>query len=120
METTISARSRNLGLGWNNRPKQFYNSTGGSYLGFAPASAPKAHGGLRLIEEELKGAHRINSGNDWTAALFVGGKRVVAARWGGTWESERMQWVEFGGLDQIHQLIGLVRDGVPVDVRTED
>jgi hypothetical protein len=119
METTISARSRNLGIGWTNRPKQFYNSQGGSWLGFATPEKPCAQGGLRTIEEELSQARKLNNGNDWAAALFIGGRRITHVRWGCSETMSGFYWVEFKGIREIQQLLNILREGCAFEVRTE-
>ena len=77
-EATISARSRNLGLGWSNDVERVFNQRGESSLRVAAPTAPAATGGLRTVVKELAHAGRANSGNDWSARLFVGGQCVDA------------------------------------------
>lgn len=90
MEATISTRSRNLGYGWTNavirnRPLAGWSlldveRTAGGLTVEQPVN-PNCTGGLRTIETEMRRAARLNSGNDWRDALFVGLWRVVAV-WG--------------------------------------
>lgn len=77
-EVTISSKSRNLGLGWSNGVERIFNQRGESSLRIAAPTAPAATGGLRTIVKELAHAGRANSGNDWSARLFVGGQTVDA------------------------------------------
>lgn len=116
MERTISSRSRNLGLGWTNRPVQTYNSRGQSAgLGFNAPRRPSAVGGPRAVEQELHDATKLNSGNDWTAAFFVAGEPVNAWTVGGGDE-----WWVLNRRDEIHMLLSFLREGIAVRVRTEE
>lgn len=70
----ISSRNRNLGYGWTNDVVQ-----DGDHLRIAHENIPcMAQGGIATVLRERDDARRINSGNDWAEALFVGGKRITA------------------------------------------
>jgi hypothetical protein len=70
----ISSRNRNLGYGWTNGVVQ-----DGDHLRIAYENIPcMAQGGIATVLRERAAACRINSGNDWAEALFVGGKRITA------------------------------------------
>ncbi len=122
METTISAKSRNLGLGWSNRPvQQWNNSQTESFLVIAPPEAPKAEGGLRTVEMELGWARKVNDSNDWTARLFVA-NRLVTARWDAYSVDEeqtewREGWVPVKSRGAVSQLLGDLREGQQIRVR---
>ena len=109
MDTTISSRSRNLGLGWSNTPAR--NG------GIAVASAPDVTGGLRSIEAEWQRARQLNSTNDWSASLFVGGRRVVAW-WTLVYDGNdyEMGWASSVNINSI---LADLRDRSEVRVRTE-
>ena len=69
----ISKKSRNLGYGWTNNVVQ-----GDAGLRIATEQIKcDAQGGPATVQREIADARRINSGNDWAGALFVGGRRVV-------------------------------------------
>jgi hypothetical protein len=79
---TISSKSRNLGYGWTNNVVNEYNKNGRSHLRIAYENIHcMAQGGPATIKRERIDAFRINNGNDWVGALFVGGKKVIAI-WG--------------------------------------
>jgi len=71
MKVQISAKNRNLGLGWSNVPS-------GKGIEITPPNGPSVVGGLRSIERELTHAYNLNRGNFWIKQLFVGGEPVVA------------------------------------------
>lgn len=113
-EHTLTSRSRNLGLGWSNMP-------GRQSLEIVPLSTPDASGGLRAIESELARAQRLNSGNFWSARLFVAGA-LIASRWGVYWAGDdyREGWVRVSSRDEIATVLTELREGLAVRVRTEE
>lgn len=74
MERTVvvTSRSRNLGIGWTNQPRQTRAG-----LALERVERPSVVGTRRQVLEELERARRGNQGNAWRAAFFVGGRRVV-------------------------------------------
>ena len=96
-EATISARSRNLGLGWSNDVERVFNQRGESSRRVAAPTAPAVTGGPRAVETELSRAAQINAGNDWSARLFVGGK-VVDAVWDNYFEITGEETVYAGSI----------------------
>ena len=80
MSTTtvkITTRTRSLGYGWTTQPHR-------SRASIVEVTAPDVVGGLRTVEAERAKHLRAVSGGTWSnSALFLGGKRVVAA---GGWE----------------------------------
>lgn len=72
---TITRKSRNLGIGWSNQPVQERNG-GFSRLVIEDVTKPDVVGTLEDVAREMERARRINSGNDWRRAFFVGGVRV--------------------------------------------
>lgn len=76
---TITRRSRNLGIGWRNTPRQVYNhETGKSWLEIEEVTTPSVTGSYKQVLAEYRRAKRINSGGlEWRAAFFVGGRRIA-------------------------------------------
>lgn len=78
MSTTtakITTRTRSLGYGWTTQPER-------NRAAIVEVTAPDVVGGLRAVEAERTKHLRAVSGGAWSnAALFLGGKRVVAAGW---------------------------------------
>ena len=70
--TTITRRTRNLGMGWSNDPVQ-----DGERLTVRRATTPDFVGTYRQVQDELGRATRLNSGNDWRRVLFVGNRPIV-------------------------------------------
>lgn len=68
----ISRKSRNLGYGWTNSVEQ----RGGRLVLCEPEE--EVRGGPRTVLAARAEAQRVNRGNDWRGAYFVGGRRVVA------------------------------------------
>ena len=78
-QIVITTRNRNLGYGWTNQPRQHREFLRGREVSYLAIEEPvlQVRGGLRTIERERDRALRINRGNDWREALFVGARRVV-------------------------------------------
>lgn len=72
---TVTRRSRNLGIGWSNTPAR-ERSGNFSRLVIADVTKPDVVGTPEDVARELERARRINSGNDWARAYFVGGVKV--------------------------------------------
>ena len=103
---TISNRSRNLGYGWTNSVVQ----GGGGHLRIASEEIrPCAQGGPATIHCERANARRINSGNDWAGAMFVGGRRVVGIAEPGS-ESDRVD---------VGLIMAWLADGLEIDLVVE-
>jgi len=112
--TTISSRSRNLGYGWTNQPRQYRNSRGDSLLGVPLPSSPDVTGGLRTIETERARAVRGNAGNDWSESLFVAGRRIAYA------DSETTYIFNGSSHAFVGDIILALREGHTVIVRLEE
>lgn len=75
--TTITPRTRSIRFAWTNDTENVYTDSGASYLrirtprDFSPALTPR-----RFLEEYRKVA-ALNSGNDWTIVVTIGGKRML-------------------------------------------
>ena len=69
----VTTRARNLRYGWTNQP---YQPSGDRPLCIEDPT-PLVMGGLRTIERERADAILINSGNDWSEALWLGNQRIV-------------------------------------------
>lgn len=128
METTISARSRNLGYGWSTTPDRDAPSPS-----IVPPSAPNASGGLATVEREAQYHGRVCSGGVYSAArLFVGGRPIT-----GVWDPHRIQYApdltdaELGGpaiprmvdigpglvMPRIGEIVDQLREGRTLRVR---
>ena len=75
---TITPANRDLSFGWDNKPVRCYASNGSDFLGFDAPTAPKTQGGLSVLRRQMADCRRINSGNHYSKAFFVDGKRVVS------------------------------------------
>jgi len=66
----ITTRNRNLGYGWSNQPVQ---TPSGLTI---EEPQEMVYGGPRSVLRERAYAIRLNGGNSWAEALFVGHRRV--------------------------------------------
>ncbi len=112
-ETTISSRSRNLGYGWTNQPRQYRNSRGDSLLSVSRSTGPDVSGGLKTILTERARAQRGNAGNDWSEALFVAGRRIAYAT------SDTTYIYNGNSHASVGDIILALREGHTVAVRLE-
>ena len=100
---TITPANRDLSFGWDNKPVRRYAPHGSGSLGFDAPAAPKTQGGLSVLRRQMAECRRINSGNHYSKAFFVDGKRVVS------------------GADQIEMMLTATRDkNCPVYLRYAD
>lgn len=109
MKHTTSRRSRNLGIGWSNQPRQTPKG-----LIIEEPAAPNSQGGIRSCWKELKKCRHINSGNDCVVRLFVRGKKAIKA-------TNNMGWplMRFGYID-ITEVLAIMELGQEVIIETED
>lgn len=70
---TVTRRTRNLGYGSTSQPVRGSHGT----LVIDSVDAPEVTGTARQILKVHADEVRRNSGHDWAAQLFVGGRRVV-------------------------------------------
>jgi hypothetical protein len=75
----VSSRSKNIGIAWRNDVEQV-----GDDLHVRQVETPAIVGTPRQCHAEYKRAERMNHGNDWNVAVFVGGRRIVTdtQKWG--------------------------------------
>ena len=100
---TITPENRDLSFGWDNKPVRCYAPNGSDFLGFDAPTAPKSQGGLSVIRRQMAECRKINNGNHYSKAFFVGGKRVVS------------------GADQIEMMLTATRDkNCPASLRYAD
>ena len=80
--TTITARSRNLGISWSNEPERVWNADrSNSWLSIRTPEPPKACNlGVAGVLREAAEIARKNSGNEYSLALWVGGQRIARPR----------------------------------------
>lgn len=76
---TITARSRNLGISWSNEPERVWNADcSSSWLSIRTPEPPKACNlDIAGVLREAADIARKHSGNEYSLALWVGGKRVA-------------------------------------------
>jgi hypothetical protein len=108
-ELTVSARSRNLGYAWTNQPRSYPTRSGDTSLRVPVPERPQVTGGPRTLRDEARRAQRLNRGNYWNEAVFVGGRRVVA-----------VDGVRYVSHDLVGAVLGALDDPYPVRVTVAD
>jgi hypothetical protein len=102
---TVTGRNRNLGYAWTSQPVRRRTASGGDYLALPAPPAPHNTGGPRTLREARAHAQRVNRGNDWTEAVFVGGRRVVA-----------VDGIALASHDLVDWFLNAIRQGSPVEL----